>query len=82
MAIVITYLPPEWTFGEILQLKENIKKVTNQISLFPDLYLKSDTCKNLQKAIADKKNYLVSRVNYKKSNIEIVNFRGTKQKPK
>ena len=82
MAIVITCLPSEWPFREILQLKENIKKVTNQISLFPRFYLKSDTCKNLQKAIVEENNYLVSRVNYKKSSIEIVNFRGTKQKPK
>ena len=30
----------------------------------------------------DKNNYLVYRVNYKKSSIEIINFRGTKQKRK
>jgi plasmid stabilization system protein ParE len=82
LAIVIEYLEAEWTFREILQLEENINQVTNQISLFPDLYPKSETYKNLHKAIIDKNNYLVYQVNYKKSSIEIINFRGTKQKPK
>lgn len=72
LAIVIEYLEAEWTFREILQLEENINQVTNQISLFPDLYPKSETYKNLHKAIVDKNNYLVYRVNYKKSRIEII----------
>ena len=82
MVIVIEYLAAEWTFREILQLEENINQVTNQISLFPHLYPKSETSNNLHKAILDKNNYLVYRVNYKKSSIEIINFRGTKQKLK
>jgi plasmid stabilization system protein ParE len=82
LGVVIEYLEAKWTFREILQLEENITQVTNQISLFPDLYPKSETYKNLHKAIVDKNNYLVYRVNYKKACIEIINFRGTKQKPK
>ena len=82
LELVIDYLEAEWTFKEILQLEENIIQVTNQISLFPDLYPKSKTSKNLHKATVDKNNYLVYRVNYKKSSIEIINFRGTKQKRK
>ena len=82
LAMVIEYLEAEWTLREILQLEENINQVANQISLFPDLYPKSETYKNLHKAIIDKNNYLVYRVNYKNSNIEIINFKGTKQKPK
>nr|WP_315201056.1 type II toxin-antitoxin system RelE/ParE family toxin [uncultured Flavobacterium sp.] len=79
---VITYLEEEWTFREILQLEKNIIQVTSQIVLFPDLYPKSVAYKNLHKAIVDKNNYLVYRVNHKKAIIEIINFRGTKQKPK
>ena len=82
LAVVIDYLEAEWTFKEILQLEENITQVTHQISLYPNLYPKSETYKNLHKAIVDKNNYLVYRVNYKKSSIEIINFRGTKQKRK
>jgi plasmid stabilization system protein ParE len=82
LAIVIEYLEVEWTFREILQLEENIIQVTNQISLFPELYPKSETSKNLHKALVDKNNYLIYSVNYKKGDIEIINFKGTKQKSK
>ena len=82
LAIVIEYLEVEWTFRELLQLEENIIQVTNQISLFPELYPKSETSKNLHKALVDKNNYLIYSVNYKKENIEIINFKGTKQKSK
>lgn len=82
LAKVIAYLEAEWTFREILQLEKNIIQVIRQIVLFPDLYPKSETYKNLHKAIVDKNNYLVYRVNQKNSTIQIINFRGTKQKPK
>lgn len=79
---VIQYLEAEWTVREILQLEKKIKQVTKQISLNPELFPKSETYKKLYKAIVDKNNYLVYRVNTKKGSVEIVNFRGTKQKPK
>lgn len=82
LAIVIEYLEAEWTFREILQLEENINQVIKQISHFPDLYPKSNSFKNLHKATIDRNNYLVYQVNYKTSCVEIINFRGTKQKPK
>ncbi|HJR99468.1 MAG TPA: hypothetical protein VJ780_00930 [Flavobacterium sp.] len=64
---VIAYLEAEWTFREILQLEKNIIQVTSQIVLFPDLYPKSETYKDLHKAIVDKNNYLVYRVNQKRT---------------
>lgn len=79
---VIEYLEREWTIKEILQLERKIKQVTNQIRLNPELYPKSEKYKNLRKAIIDKNNYLVYKLNKKSKTIEIINFRGTKQKPK
>lgn len=79
---VIKYLEKEWTVNEILQLEKNIDRVIYQISLNPELFPKSETYKKLYKAIVDKNNYLVYRVNIKSRSIEIINFRGTKQKPK
>ena len=79
---VIKYLEAEWTVKEILQLEKKINEVTGQISLNPDLYPKSEAYKNLHKAIVDKNNYLVYRANSRKRSVEIINFRGTKQKPK
>lgn len=79
---VIEYLEEYWTINEILNLEANIKQVANQITIFPELFPKSNTYRNLHKAVIDKNNYLVYRVNLKKGFIEIINFRGTKQKPK
>ena len=79
---VLKYLEAEWTAKEILKLEKKIKQVTKQISLTPELFPKSETYKELYKAIVDKNNYFVYRVNAKKGSVEIVNFRGTKQKPK
>ena len=79
---VIKYLEAEWTAKEIIQLERKIIQVTNQIGFNPDLFPKSHIHKNLHKAIIDKNNYLVYRINIKVNAIEIVNFRGTKQTQK
>nr|WP_315153052.1 type II toxin-antitoxin system RelE/ParE family toxin [uncultured Flavobacterium sp.] len=79
---VLFYLEQFWTIKEILQLEKNIKQVTSLIILYPELFPKSATHPLLHKAIIDKNNYLVYRINTKMRRIEIVNFRGTKQKPK
>lgn len=79
---VLLYLEQFWSIKEILQLEENIKQVTSLIILYPKLFPKSETNQDLHKAIIDKNNYIVYRINTKMRRIEIVNFRGTKQKPK
>ncbi len=77
---VIEYLEIYWTKNEILQLETKINQVTNLISKYPELFPKSETYNDLRKVIIDKNNYLVYRI--KLDSIEIINFRGTKQKPK
>lgn len=79
---VIEYLEKEWTAHEILQLEKNINQVIYQISLHPELFPKSEKYKHLRKVVVDKNNYLVYRFSKKNKTIEIINFRGTKQKPK
>jgi plasmid stabilization system protein ParE len=79
---VLLYLEEFWSVKEILQLEEKIKQVTRLIILCPELFPKSETHQLVYKAIIDKNNYLVYRVNTKMGRIEIVNFRGTNQKPK
>lgn len=82
LEIVIAYLELEWTAREILQLENNINKITDLIVLTPEIFPKSNLENHLHKAVVDKNNYLVYRINYNKKIIEIINFRGTKQKPK
>jgi plasmid stabilization system protein ParE len=79
---VIEYLEKDWTITEILQLEEKINQVISQIIIHPKLFPNTSKNKNLHKAVIDKNNYIIYRVNRKKQSIEILNFRGTKQKPK
>lgn len=79
---VLNYLEQYWTTKEIHNLETAIKRVLIQIRLKPELFPTSETYDDLRKALVDKNNYLVYRYNEKKQAIEIINFRGTKQKPK
>ncbi len=79
---VVDYLEVKWTKKEILNLENKIQQVINQISLNPEQFQKSIKSESLYKAIVDKNNYLVYRINKESNIIEIINFRGTKQKPK
>ena len=79
---VIEYLETKWTEKEILKLQENINHIIGHITFNPDLFPKSETNKNLHKAIVDKNNYLVYRMNNENGFVEIINFTCTKQKHK
>ncbi|MAN25893.1 MULTISPECIES: type II toxin-antitoxin system RelE/ParE family toxin [Mesonia] len=77
---VIDYLERASSVNEILQLENNINEVISLISVNPDLFPLHENLK-LRKALIDRNNYIVYRVNTEKDKIEIINFRGTKQKP-
>jgi plasmid stabilization system protein ParE len=79
---VMDYLEAEWTVKEILNLENKIQQVISQININPEQFSKSIRNKSLYKAIVDKNNYLVYRINKQSNIIEIINFRGTKQKAK
>lgn len=77
---VIDYLEKEWTINEILTLENNLKSLLNQITAYPESCPKTFSFTNVHKGLVDKNNYIVYRVRYDKKLIEIINFRGTKQK--
>ncbi|QLC66350.1 type II toxin-antitoxin system RelE/ParE family toxin [Flavobacterium sp. LPB0248] len=79
---VVDYLEAKWTTKEILNLENKIQQVINQINLNPEQFPKSERNTTLYKAIVDKNNYLVYRIDKEFDIITIINFRGTKQKPK
>ena len=62
-------------------LETKLKNALNQIISNPELFPKSEYYEDLHKVIIDKNNYLVYKINNSKGRIEIINFRGTKQKP-
>ena len=78
---VLTYLEEEWTEMEILQLENNIRNFLAHINKYPEMYPETEMHKNVRKGLVDKNNYIIYRVNSGKGIIELINFRGTKQKP-
>lgn len=79
---VVDYLEENWTVKEILNLEKSIEQVINQIRINPEQFSTSIKKKFLHKAIIDKNNYLVYKLNKESRTVEIINFRGTKQKHK
>lgn len=78
---VIVYLENNWTIAEILNLEENIKNLLTRIRKYPKICPTTSAYKNLYKGFVDKNNYIIYRLHPKNAIIEIINFRGTKQKP-
>jgi plasmid stabilization system protein ParE len=78
---VLEYLEENWTEKEILKLEEKLKVVIQIIILNPEFFPKSTQNPKLFKALIDKNNYIVYRENKEKQRIEIINFRGTRQRP-
>jgi len=78
---VIKYLEENWTVKEILNLETNIEEFIKRISKHPKIYPATLKHKNIRKGLVDKNNYIIYRIKPRKKIIEIINFRGTKQKP-
>jgi plasmid stabilization system protein ParE len=82
VAKVVEYLEANWTQREIINLENNIRNILLKIISNPELFAKSHRIKGAHKAIIDKNNYLLYKINLKKEQIQIVTFRSTKQRPK
>ena len=78
---VLDYLEEEWTIREILNLEQNINDLLKRISKYPRICPQTGRFNNVHKGLVDKNNYIIYRIQPKKELIEIINFRGTRQKP-
>lgn len=78
---VLEYLSEEWTSKEIKNLQIAIEDAIKNIKRFPELFPASKSNPNLRKAIIDKNNYMIYKVDRETKTIFIINFRGTKQRP-
>ncbi len=78
---VLEYLEKEWTAKEILSLEKKIQEFIERISKYPEIYPSTNQYKHTRKAVIDKNNYIIYRIKPRKGIIELINYRGTKQKP-
>lgn len=78
---VLEYLEEEWSAKEILALEKRILDLMERISKYPKICPPTGKYPNVRKGSVDKNNYIVYRIRPRKKSIEIITFRGTKQKP-
>ena len=78
---VVSYLEEEWTVNEILKLEDNLDQLLERISKYPKICPPTGKYKNVHKGFVDKNNYIIYRINPRKGIVELINFKGTKQKP-
>lgn len=78
---VLEYLQEEWSAKEIIALEKRVIDLMSRISKYPKICPPSGKYPNLRKGLVDKNNYIVYRIRSRKKTIEIINFRGTKQRP-
>ncbi len=76
----IEYLKSNWIKKEILRLEDNIHQFVERIKLQPNLYPKTARFKHLHKGMVDENNYIVYKINLRKKQIIIINFRDGKRK--
>jgi plasmid stabilization system protein ParE len=81
MEEVLDYLEKEWSAKEIVQFEKNLTKFVSRISNYPKIYPTSGKNPELRKGLVDKHNYMVYRINTNKRMLEIIHFRGIKQRP-
>jgi len=78
---VLEYLQEEWSAKEILALEKRVLDLMERISKYPKICPSTGKYPNVRKGLVDRNNYIIYRIRPRKRTIEIINFRGTKQKP-
>jgi plasmid stabilization system protein ParE len=78
---VLEFLEEEWTAREIMTLEQEILELTKRITRYPKICPPTGKHPNIRKGLVDKNNYIIYPIRPRKKIVEIINFRGTKQKP-
>ena len=78
---VLEYLQEEWSAKEIIALEKRILALMERISKYPKICPPTGKYPNVRKGSIDRNNYIIYRIRPRKKTIEIINFRGTKQRP-
>ena len=74
------YLEENWNSRELSRFREKLYSVLKLIREQPELFPKSEIYSGSRKALIDKYNFIIYRMNTEKVLIEILLFRGTRQK--
>ena len=78
---VIDYLEKEWSEKEILKFEKQLNNLLTRISKYPKTCPPTKHYKHLRKGSVGKHNYIIYRINFDRGIIELINLRGSKQRP-
>lgn len=79
-AKILKYLDREWTAKEVEHFEQEVKGFFDNLSEYPFL-LKESKKKGIRQGPINKHTMLTYQVNTKKNLLQLINIRGTKQKP-
>lgn len=80
-AKIIYYLETEWTAKELFAFEQEITTFFEHLKTYPEMLLTSSKQKNYRRGPINEHTMLTYRIKPKKQQIELINIRGTKQKP-
>lgn len=80
-AKIIHYLETEWTAKELIAFEQEVNTFFEHLKTFPDMLQSSSKRKNYRRGPINEYTMLTYRIKSRKQQIELINIRGTKQKP-
>ena len=80
-AKIIHYLETAWTTKELIAFEQEVTIFFEHLKTFPELLQASSKQKNYRRGPINEHTMLTYRIKPRKQQIELINIRGTKQKP-
>jgi plasmid stabilization system protein ParE len=80
-AKIIHYLETEWTAKELVAFKQEMTTFFELLRTHPEILQASSKKKNYRRGPINEHTMLTYRIKPRKQQIELINIRGTKQKP-
>ncbi len=79
---VIKHLRDDWSEKEVNVFLDEVDRIVQLISIYPNLFKPSMKRSNVHMALIDKHTFLIYRNRQNKKQIELLLFWGTRQNPK
>ena len=78
---IVRYLEEEWTEREVRNFVQNTNAFFELLKIYPEILEKTDTRKYVYRGPINKYTMLTYRIRPRKKQIELINIRGSRQRP-
>ncbi len=79
---IVNYLEEEWTDREVRNFVKQSEDFFEILCHYPEIFQKTSNHKNVYRGPMNKLTIITYRIKPRKNQIEIINIRGAKQKPR